>query len=72
MAKQLKAIFLWRIFKMDQRKKNIKKFLLSLIQEMSDKEFQERTWDRQEGPEVSSIGELYCDFDYDFRNSIMV
>lgn len=47
---------------MNQIEKDIKNFLVSVIKEISDQEFQERIWLRGEGPEISSADELFCNF----------
>lgn len=47
---------------MDQTTQNIKEFLIQLILELSDKEYQERVWLTGEGPEIGSAGEFLCNF----------
>jgi hypothetical protein len=40
--------------------------ILSVIRKFSDEEYQQRVWVREDGPEVDSIGESYCQIFDDF------
>jgi hypothetical protein len=48
------------------------KKLISVVKDISDKEYQERVWLRGEGPEVDSWEEMICRFfdDYDGDNFV--
>ena len=47
---------------MNSEEMSIKDFLLQVIKEASDLEYQKRIWVRGEGPEIGSVEEFYCKF----------
>lgn len=50
---------------MHKKEKDIRNFILKLIREISDEEYQKRVWVEGKGPEVSSFAELISAFDED-------
>ena len=47
---------------MEVNRIQIMKFLLEIINDLTDKEYQKRIWIRGEGPEVDSFDDAVCNF----------